>query len=105
MLINYIRTPHKYVAEVKYDEVGNPYPVINEVGGNPYGVIIATAKNQVGWAMCSPRDYYNKEMGMRIALNRADFYGTDKEALLKEAPYSIREALLKMYDRSERYYK
>ena len=55
--------------------------------------------------MCSPKDFYNKNLGLEIALNRAEYYGTNKEKLLEEAPYSIREELLKMYDRSEHYYK
>ena len=55
--------------------------------------------------MCSPKDFYNKNLGLEIALNRAEHYGTNKEKLLEEAPYSIREELLKMYDRSEHYYK
>ena len=104
MLINYIRTPRKQEAKIVRKD-GITSTVIVEKGYNPYGVIVATNRNQVGWAMCSPKDFYNKNLGLEIALNRAEYYGTNKEKLLEEAPYSIKEELLKMYDRSEHYYK
>ena len=104
MLINYIRTPRKQEAKIVRQD-GITSTVIVEKGNNPYGVIVAINRNQVGWAMCSPKDFYNKNLGLEIALNRAEYYGTNKEKLLEEAPYSIREELLKMYDRSEHYYK
>lgn len=104
MLINYIRTPRKQEAKIVRKD-GTTSAVIVEKGNNPYGVIVAINRNQVGWAMCSPKDFYNKNLGLEIALNRAEYYGTNKEKLLEEAPYSIREELLKMYDRSEHYYK
>ena len=104
MLINYIRTPRKQEAKIVRKN-GITSIVIVEKGNNPYGVIVAINRNQVGWAMCSPKDFYNKNLGLEIALNRAEYYGTNKEKLLEEAPYSIREELLKMYDRSEHYYK
>ena len=104
MLINYIRTPRKQEAKIVRKD-GNTSAVIVEKGNNPYGIIVAINRNQVGWAMCSPKDFYNKNLGLEIALNRAEHYGTNKDKLLEEAPYSIREELLKMYDRSEHYYK
>ena len=104
MLINYIRTPRKQEAKIVRKD-GITSTVIVEKGYNHYGVIVAINRNQVGWAMCSPKDFYNKNLGWEIALNRAEHYGTNKEKLLEEAPYSIREELLKMYDRSEHYYK
>ena len=104
MLINYIRTPRKQEAKIVRKD-GITSTVIVEKGNNPYGVIVAINRNQVGWAMCSPKDFYNKNLGLEIALNRAEHYATNKEKLLEEAPYSIREELLKMYDRSEHYYK
>ena len=104
MLINYIRTPRKQEAKIVRKD-GITSSVIVEKGNNPYGVIVSIGRNQIGWAMCSPKDLYNKKLGLEIALNRAEHYGTNKEKLLEEAPYSIREELLKMYDRSEHYYK
>lgn len=104
MLINYIRTPKKQEAKIIRKD-GNISTTIVEKGNNPYGIIVAIARNQVGWAMCSPTDQYDKKLGLNIALNRAEYYGTNKEKLLLEAPYSIRKELLKMYSRSESYYK
>ena len=104
MLINYIRTPRKQEAKIIRKD-GTESAIIVEKGNNPYGVIVAINRNQVGWAMCSPKDFYNKNLGLEIALNRAEYYGTNKEKLLEEAPYRIREELLTMYDRSEHYYK
>ena len=104
MLINYIRTPRKQEAKIVRKD-GITSTVIVEKGNNPYGVIVAINRNQVGWAMCSPKDFYNKNLGLEIALNRAEYYGTNKEKLLEEATYSIKEELIKKYDRSEHYYK
>ena len=104
MLINYIRTPRKQEAKIVRKD-GTESAIIVEKGNKPYGVIVSIGRNQIGWAMCSPKDLYNKKLGLEIALNRAEYYGTNKEKLLLEAPFSIRKELLKMYDRSKRYFK
>ena len=105
MLIKYIRTPKKIKSEIVYMPDGTPTACLKEYGGEPVGVIVSTERNKLGWSLCSKKDRFNKEMGKRIAINRADYYGTNKANVLEEAPNSIREELLKMYDRSNKYYK
>lgn len=105
MLIHYIRTPRKYTARVVRNADGTIGSEVVVKGDNPYGIIVATERNRVGYAVCAPGDFYKKEKGLQIALNRADHFGTDKEAILASAPTSIRKELLDMYARSERYFK
>lgn len=105
MLIKYIRTPKKYIPQVGINPDGTPCAYLKEIGGNPVGIIVAIDRNQIGWSLCNKKDQFNKHMGRKIAVNRADFYGTNKTLLLKEVPDSIKEEIIKMYDRSEKYYK
>ena len=37
------------------------------------GVVVALDKNIVGWAMCHPRDIFNKTKGLNIAISRASY--------------------------------
>lgn len=105
MLIKYIRTPKKVVPHVTMNEDGS-YSLSAKISGNdPIGMVVATGRNQVGWSLCCPRDKFNKERAKEIAINRADFYGTDKQCLMENVPFSILDEIRKMYDRSERYYK
>jgi len=105
MLIKYIRTLKKYVPQVGINPDGNPYAYLKEVGGDPIGIIVSTARNQVGWSLCNKKDQFNKQIGKLIAINRADYYGTNKTNLLEEVPDSIRLDVIDMYTRSEKYFK
>ncbi len=105
MLIHYIRTPKKVRAEIDY-KLDNHYSTrLVETGGDPIGVIVAIGKNRVGWSLCCPRDKFDKEYGQMIAVRRAEAYGTDKERTFRNAPYSIRTDIQKMYERSQKYFK
>ena len=104
MIIKYIRTPKKAKAELQYIN-GRPFAFVNEYGGDIIGIVVSTEHNKVGWSLCNKKDRFNKEIGLRIALNRAEYYGTNKNFLLEQVPYSIRKDVIEMYDRSEKYFK
>ena len=105
MLIKYIRNPKKFTSEIVYMPDGVPTACLKELGGEPIGVIISTERNKLGWSLCNKKDHFNKEMGKRIAMNRAEYYGTDRNQLLADVPDSIRDEVMKMYDRSKKYFK
>ncbi len=47
---------------------------IRDEKNNPRGVAVAVRENDevfYGFALCNPEDQYNKEQGLKIALNRA----------------------------------
>lgn len=105
MLIKYIRTPKKYIPQVGINPDGAPYAYFKVVGGDPIGVIVAIDRDRIGWSLCNKKDTFDKQIGLRIALNRAEFYGTNKSFLLEQIPDSIREEIIEMYTRSEKYFK
>jgi len=39
--------------------------------GNPIGIIIALDKDHIGWSLKNKKDKWNKDIGMKIARNRA----------------------------------
>lgn len=105
MLVKYIRTPKKYIPQVGINSDGTPCAYLKTVGEDPIGIIVAIDRNRIGWSLCNKKDQFNKYIGKRIAINRADYYGTNKDLLLEEVPDSIREEIIKMYDRSKKYFK
>ena len=82
-----------------------PRAYLREVGGDPIGVIVSTERGRVGWSLCNHKDHFDKVRGKVIAQNRADHYGNDRDQLLVNCPDSIRQEIIKMYDRSEKYFK
>lgn len=104
MLIKYIRTPKHYVTKLVFYD-GFPHAYVDEVGGEPIGVIVSTERGRVGWSLCNHKDRFDKTRGKLIAINRADHYGFDRESVMRECPDSIRQEIVKMYDRSEKYFK
>lgn len=104
MLIKYIKTPEHFIPKVRIND-GKPEAYFVKKGGEPTGIIVALAKNKVGWSLCSKKDVFRRAMGKTIAIGRAEYYGTNKTQLLSEIPDSIRQEVLDMYERSEKYYK
>lgn len=86
-----------------------PYTLITYIRGkkqNPKGVLVAVKKgNQgnfhIGYSMCRKDDTFNKTMGVKIALGRAET--TNLETFTK-TPYAIRKNLTDFVQRCERYY-
>ena len=105
MLIKYIRTPKCYKPKMEVTLNGMRRAYLEETGGDPIGVIVSTERGKVGWSLCNPKDRFDKKLGKMIAINRADSYGFDKDSLLSNVPNSIFTEVIKMYDRSTRYFK
>jgi len=40
--------------------------------GKPIGVIVALDKNKIGWSLCSKKDSWSKDLGIKIAKGRAE---------------------------------
>ena len=105
MLIKYIRTPKCYKPKMEVTLNGMRHAYLEETGGDPIGVIVSTERGKVGWSLCNSKDKFDKKLGKMIAINRADAYGFDKDSLLSNVPNSIFTEVIKMYDRSTRYFK
>lgn len=72
---------------------------------NKIGVVVALDKNKVGWSVCKVAngqqlDRFNKEFGLKVAIGRAEKQST--ATIPSQYAY---EAVQKMYERAERYYK
>lgn len=77
------------------------------------GTVVAIGPNEVGLALCSPKDRFNKEMGKRVALGRAKLAKSgDFERAVPHLPNrkdldstQIVREYDEMVDRSVRYFK
>ena len=61
----------------------------------PYGVVVSPAKGKIGVAICSPEDFFNKKVGITLALRRA------QENLVAPIPYWLKQDYLKVNDLRE----
>lgn len=74
-------------------------------GNRPVGVIVATGRNEFGWALCSKADMkFGTVMDKKIALDMAIGRSLAKISLTK-LPKSLDKALEKMVIRSGKYFK
>lgn len=74
--------------------------------GKPWGVLVSNKANSVGWAVCNPKDQFDKKIGtkkarFREAANGQATLGVLPEKLRKE----VAEAVEFMLDRSRRYFR
>lgn len=44
---------------------------MRKTNNEPYGCLVALDKNKIGWSLCNPRDIFSKELGKKIAIERA----------------------------------
>lgn len=73
----------------------------------PKGIIVSFTEDNkiyVGYSLCSKRDAWDKELGFKIAINRAYFYG-DNEYQIYPIAQSAKNEFVKMIERSERFFK
>jgi hypothetical protein len=42
--------------------------------GERFGVVVAIDRGRLGWSLCCPKDRFNKELGLKIAIGRAQYY-------------------------------
>lgn len=73
----------------------------------PKGIIVSFVEDNkiyIGYSLCSKRDAWDKELGFKIAINRAIFYGNN-ECLQYPIAQSAKNEFIKMTERSERFFK
>lgn len=76
--------------------------------GEPMGVLVAVPMNShggfnIGYSQCRKTDKFNKSLGLKIAIGRAEF-DTDYRSL-DNIPHNLRKMLPSFVQRCERYYK
>lgn len=74
---------------------------------NPRGVLVAVPSGtkgdfRIGYAQCRKEDTFNKKMGLKIALGRAEIADIN---IWNHAPHNLRKMLPTFVKRCERYYK
>ena len=74
--------------------------------GDPTGVLVAMPWDDnggftIGYSQCRKTDKFNKDMGLRIAIGRAELFNP----LSNNIPHNIRKMLPTFIKRCERYYK
>jgi hypothetical protein len=74
---------------------------------NPRGVLVAIPSGdngdfKIGFAQCRKTDKFSKQMGLKIAIGRAEYENINS---WNHAPHSIRKMLPAFVRRCERYYK
>lgn len=76
----------------------------------PIGVVVATDRDKIGIALCSPKDEWNKEIGIQIAVGRAEKVPCETQ-LDNLIPYNQEKGIELVYTfnsvkkRAEKYYK
>jgi hypothetical protein len=86
-----------------------PYTLITylrDKNHNPKGVLVAVKKGNrgnfhIGYSMCRKDDTFDKSMGVKIALGRAE---TENYETFSRTPHAIRKILIGFVRRCERYY-
>ena len=74
--------------------------------GKPWGVLVSNKVNSVGWAICNPRDQFDKKVGTKKARYREASFGQATINVLPEKlRQSVSEAIERMLDRSRRYFR
>lgn len=76
--------------------------------GNPRGVLVAVKVGNrgdfnIGYAQCRKEDKFSKNMGLKIAVGRAEL-GYNYNSL-DNLPHNLRKMLPSFINRCERYYK
>lgn len=80
---------------------------IRDEKNNPRGVAVAVRKEDevfYGFSLCNPGDVYNKDLGLRIALNRADA-ATYQLPAVDDRLSSVLDAYEDLEARALRYFK
>lgn len=80
---------------------------VRDKNRNPRGMLIAIKKGKkgnfhIGYSMCRKEDTFDKNMGFKIALGRAE---TNNYDTFINSPHAIRKMLTGFVQRCEKYYK
>lgn len=70
----------------------------------PIGVVVAVDRNKIGWSACHKNDQWDREKAKTIAIERA-WLSRPISKLIEAAPYHMKEVILEMKDRADKYYQ
>lgn len=111
ILIEYLYTKDTFHAVVKKDKWSNEFIAeVQKVKGKPYGVVVAIGPSIMGWSLCNKKDKFDRVKALELAEARAKLISyVDAEDLenlyAEEVPFTLSELILKMNDRSIKYFK
>jgi hypothetical protein len=77
---------------------------------NPIGTVVALSPKSIGASLCSPKDKWNRKIGIEIAKGRAKQYHLEElEDFLAKVPeskkLSLKATLDVVIERARKYYK
>lgn len=102
VLIEYKREKSHWSPDIVTEDI----MILRKTKSNIKGVVVAIGYGQIGWSLCDKRDIFNKERGIKIAIERAVLHkDCDIEEILKIAPKSLKENIIRINRRSHSYFK
>ena len=123
-LVSYYRNPDKFGAKLityqSMDTDGSPITIPQAVltyeKGKKKGVLVAIGSGIIGWSLCNTgseyyweKDVFDKELGLHIALSRAEavskMSAVERAEYYDTVPSSIQEKFAEMVDRSYKYFQ
>lgn len=124
VLVSYYRNPDKFGAKLityqSMDTDGSPITIPQAVltykKGEKKGVLVAIGPGIIGWSLCNnnaefywKRDVFDKELGLHIALSRAEAVSkmsvNERIEYYENVPSSMQEKFAEMADRSYKYFQ
>lgn len=124
VLVSYYRKPDKYGAKlITYQSVDTdgspitvPQAILTYEKGEKKGVLVAIGPGIIGWSLCNTGagcywklDVFDKELGLHIALSRAEavskMSAVERTEYYDTVPSSIQEKFAEMVDRSYKYFQ
>ena len=123
-LVSYYRNPDKFGAKLityqSMDADGSPITIPQAVltyeKGKKKGVLVAIGPGIIGWSLCNTgseyyweKDVFDKELGLHIALSRAEAVSkmpvNERIEYYENVPSSMQEKFAEMVDRSYKYFQ
>lgn len=118
VLVAYYYEPDQLRSAIKYTENG-PEAILEVVKGEKRGVVVSLGEGIFGWSMCKTKpsytsrgwedaDTFNKEVGLSIALNRANIASAldvdGRASFYEKIPFTLAETFNEMVFRASKYF-
>ena len=124
VLVSYYRKPDKYATKLIIyqgidtdgSSIAIPQAILTYEKGEKKGVLVAIGPGIIGWSLCNTGagcywklDVFDKELGLHIALSRAEAVSKmstiEKAEYYENIPSSLQEKFAEMVDRSYKYFQ
>jgi len=123
ILVKYLRERNNYEAKVCFDKQGKAFAHLEKTRGRVIGCVVAINAYVIGWSLINKKDQKwawnikerneifkkDKDLAFHIAYNRAitaDLLDKEElDAYYFKMPDSIEEAIIKMAERADAYFK